>query len=237
MSDVAGLFDDVAGRYGSELAEGLRVTGEDPSYFARHRVHWLRRRLQELEVAPRRILEFGCGVGGSLPFLLDLPGVEEIVGVDVSAASLSRARSRCGDPRVRFVHPSELQDGERFDLAFSSGVFHHVAPAQRAAWCRYLRDRLRPGGVFALWENNPWNPGVRYVMSRVSFDRDAIPVPPTQARRLLHQAGFETTAPEFLFVFPRLFRILRGLELLFYRLPIGGQYLSLARRNSGQAAR
>jgi hypothetical protein len=26
---------------------------------------------------------------------------------------------------------------------------------------------MRPGGVVALWENNPWNPATRYVMGRI----------------------------------------------------------------------
>jgi hypothetical protein len=87
-----------------------------------------------------------------------------------------------------------------------------------------------PGGVFALWENNPWNPGTRYIMSRVPFDKDAITMTPPETRRLLRATGFEIVRTDFLFVFPHLLRVLRPLERLLARLPLGGQYLVLARK-------
>jgi len=49
---------------------------------------------------------------------------------------------------------------------------------------------LKPGGLFAFWENNPWNPGTRIVMSRIPFDRDAEIISPPAAKRLLRRAGF-----------------------------------------------
>jgi hypothetical protein len=50
---------------------------------------------------------------------------------------------------------------------------------------------LRPGGLFAPWENNPWNPNTRYVMSRIPFDRDATTLSPPKAVGLLRQNGFQ----------------------------------------------
>ena len=84
--------------------------------------------------------------------------------------------------------------------------------------------------MFALWENNPWNPGTRYIMSRVPFDRDAIVITPFEARRLLRDAGFEIISTDYLFVFPHLLRALRPLERLLTPFPLGGQYLVLARK-------
>jgi len=71
---------------------------------------------------------------------------------------------------------------------------------------------------------------VRYIMSRVSFDRDAITLPPPQTRTLLGVNGFDVLASEFLFIFPRALAPLRFLEKPLRRLPIGGQYLTLARK-------
>jgi hypothetical protein len=87
-----------------------------------------------------------------------------------------------------------------------------------------------PGGMFALWENNPWNPGTRYIMSRVPFDKDAITMTPPETRRLLRNAGFEIVRTDFLFLFPHLLRALRPLERVLAPLPLGGQYLVLARK-------
>ena len=47
----------------------------------------------------------------------------------------------------------------------------------------------RPAGYFALFENNPWNPGARLVMRRIPFDRDAIMLSPRHAARMLILSG------------------------------------------------
>jgi hypothetical protein len=89
---------------------------------------------------------------------------------------------------------------------------------------------LRPGGIFAFWENNPLNPGTRYVMSRCDFDGDAIPIRSGDARRLLVENGFQIIAVQFLFLFPRFLRVLRGLETYVASLPFGAQYQVLCRK-------
>jgi hypothetical protein len=83
--------------------------------------------------------------------------------------------------------------------------------------------------LFALWENNPWNPGTRFAMRRISFDKDAVTLSPPQARRLVQTAEFQILRTDFLFIFPRLLRWLRPLESLLSRLPFGGQYEILCR--------
>ena len=89
---------------------------------------------------------------------------------------------------------------------------------------------LRPGGLFAFWENNPWNPGTRMIMRRIPFDRDAVMVAPAAARRLLIDGGLEVVSTEFRFYFPAPLRRLRPLEPHLRRLPLGAQYLVLARK-------
>ncbi|MGN6726699.1 MAG: class I SAM-dependent methyltransferase [Tepidisphaeraceae bacterium] len=235
MENASDLFDQYAGGYEAALDEGLKVTGENPAYFAEGRVKWMQRWLDRLEVTPRRILDFGCGTGGSVPFLLKLKGVEEIVGVDVSDASLNVARERYADPRVQFHRPSDFSVEGSIDLAFCNGVFHHIPPADRPACVRYIHTTLRPGGLFALWENNPWNPGVRYIMSRVSFDRDAIMLSPPETKHLITSSGFQRIACNYCFVFPKQLSAMRPLERLLRGIPIGGQFLTLGRRMQSKA--
>jgi hypothetical protein len=97
---------------------------------------------------------------------------------------------------------------------------------------------LRPGGFFAFWENNPWNPGTRWIMSRTPIDRDAITISPREARKLLHSADFRVLSVDSLFYFPRSLGWFRPLEKVLTRLPLGGQYLVLCVKDSpadGQA--
>jgi SAM-dependent methyltransferase len=216
-------FDGCADRYEEELARGLSVTGEGMAYYARERVDWVKRLVERDRIQVRRVLDFGCGVGHATPFLLDRLGASEVVGVDVSSRSLERARQLYGSDRARFVSPEEVRGV--FDLAFTNGVFHHISPSQRAAAVRFVFDAVRPGGVFAFWENNPWNPGTRYIMSRVSFDEDAITITPPEARAMLRGGGFEVLRTHSRFYFPRALAMLRGLEPALARVPLGGQYL------------
>jgi SAM-dependent methyltransferase len=233
-------FDAFAARYDQELAEGLGLTGEGKEYYARGRMLWLAKRLRELGAShPETVLDFGCGLGNGTPLFFEHLGAKRVVGVDVSDGLLDRARTTfAAEPRVRFhrIAPRPDMSGTAAydapasaDVAFVNGVFHHIPIAERADALAFVRRALKPGGYFAFWENNPWNPGTRYIMSRVSFDANAITITPPEARRLLRAAGFSIVRTDFLFYFPRALGALRPLERLLAALPLGGQYLVLCR--------
>ncbi|HEV3059050.1 MAG TPA: class I SAM-dependent methyltransferase [Vicinamibacterales bacterium] len=223
-------FDEYASDYDAALARGVSVSGEDKDYFAQGRVAWLGRRLAELGRRPGAVLDFGCGTGSAAPFLMRMPGIDSLVGVDVSARSVERARQMHAATGARFLLTSEHRPEGTIDLAFCNGVFHHIPPPARASAVDYIARAVRPGGFFAFWENNPWNPGARYVMSRIPFDRDAIMIAAPEARRLLRAAGFDVVRTDFQFLFPRVLKVFRGLEPLAAGLPLGAQYQVLGRR-------
>jgi SAM-dependent methyltransferase len=224
-------FDAYAADYAAQLEAGLSLTGEDMSYYARARAHWLARQLARLETRPRNVLDFGCGTGSATPYLIEEIGVERVTGVDVSAASVRIARQRFGGERASFAQiGADTIAPASFDLAFCNGVFHHIPPTQREASAKYVFGSLRAGGLFAFWENNPWNPGTRLVMRRVAFDRDAITLTAPESRALLRRVGFQVLRTDFLFIFPAALRSLRWIEPMATALPLGGQYLVLCRR-------
>ena len=109
-------------------------------------------------------------------------------------------------------------------------MFHHIPPARRAEAVDYVLRSLRPGGIFAFWENNPWNPGTRYVMNRIPFDRDAVRLSEPQAKRLLRNGGFEILRTDFLFIFPKVLDWFRWIEPHCSSLPVGAQYQVLCRK-------
>lgn len=223
-------FDKYAETYDATLSRALSATGEDKHYFARGRMRWMLPLLRSLGVSTRAVLDFGCGTGSAAPHLAGELGAEEIVGVDVSPKSLEVARREHGSAGARFQLISDYEPTEEFDFAYTSGVFHHIPPENRAHSVYYVLRALRPGGVFAFWENNPWNPGTRYTMSLNEFDRDAEMLSPPAARRLLSAGGFRVLRSDSLFYFPRQLAFLRGLEPRLARLPLGGQYLVLCRK-------
>src|SRR5207245_2733032 len=169
------------------------------------------RRLRALSERPRKVMDYGCGTGSSTRFFFELLDAEFVLGVDTSAKSLELAQTRYGS-KTEFLEPRQYSPGEGIDLVYCSGVFHHIAPAERAGALAWIRRCLRPGGLFALWENNPWNPGTRLVMARIPFDRDAVTLRAREARRLLEAGGFEVLHTDFLFIFPNMLKRLRGIE-------------------------
>lgn len=223
------LFDAYAEGYEEALERGLSLTGESREHYARRRLDWLAHCLGRLGVWPRRILDFGCGTGETVPLLGARFDAERVVGVDRSAKSLARAVERFGGGRWQFLLPDDASLGSGgFDLIYTNGVFHHIDPGGRPAVVAQMKDWLRPGGWLALWENNPLNPGTRWVMSRVPFDRDAVLLSAWAARRLVSEAGFRVARTDHWFLFPRVLRWLRPFERCICRLPLGGQYQVLA---------
>ncbi len=219
---------DLADEYERQLADGIRLSGEDRHFFIDGRIADLRTRLAG--AAPRRILDFGCGLGDASRRLADAFAGADVVGVDTAAKALGTATARHAGPHVRFQQLDAWPATERFDLCYVNGVFHHVVPSHRAAVLARIHAGLLPGAHLAVFENNPWNPGARLVMRRIAFDRDAVPISPRALRALVTSGGFEVLDQRSLFYFPRVLGFLRALEPVLGRLPFGAQHWVLARR-------
>lgn len=224
-------FDAFALDYDAQLQKGLSVTGENKEYFAERRIEWLISRIKKYNVSlPKKILDFGCGDGGSIPFLNRAFQPDKMIGVDVSRKSLEVARQKYPFQNVKFHAIEDFRPKAEFQMAFCNGVFHHIPPAERRKAVEYVFEALQANGIFAFWENNPWNPGTRYVMSRTAFDKDAIVLSFLESKSLLSNAGFEILESNFLFFFPNMLRQLRFLEPYLSGVPVGGQYMVLGRK-------
>ncbi|RPI11618.1 MAG: class I SAM-dependent methyltransferase [Zetaproteobacteria bacterium] len=108
----------------------------------------------------RRLVDLGCGTGKQTAMLAPL--ADEVVAVDISAASLEQARDRCaraGARNVRFLQESivalSLESGS-VDGIFSYGdVISHVHDAYRKVFRESARI-LRPGGFLAFEIDGKW---------------------------------------------------------------------------------
>ncbi len=102
-----------------------------------------------------RLLEVGCGTGAISRFLVALPGVSEVVGVDPCARFVERGRELADDPRLRL----QVGDARELDLddgAFDAVVFHttlcHVPGSDRALAEAYRV--LAPGGQLVVFDGD-----------------------------------------------------------------------------------
>jgi SAM-dependent methyltransferase len=223
-------FDAFAGEYNSLLEKGLSITGECGLYFIQRRIEHLQRSLRSLGISPATIMDYGCGVGTTAPELLRLLPAKTVVGVDISEDEIAVARSSCSLPDISFHAVKAYQPAGTLDLAYCNGVFHHIPPSLRLTAIRFVYESLKPGGVFAFYDNNPWSPAARYVMRRIPFDRNAIMISAGEASQLLKHAGFEVISISYLFIFPRFMASLRFIEPILQSLPVGAQYQVLCKK-------
>jgi SAM-dependent methyltransferase len=225
------LFE-LGSSYDEMLERGISLAGESKDYFIDGRIDHLKSQLQrEGASGVTSILDFACGVGDASSRLASAFGNARVLGVDIAEGAVAEARKRIDDDKVEFEVLDAIPDGSEFDLCYVNGAYHHIPVEQRLDVTRRILGLLRPGGVMALFENNPWSPPARMVMRRIPFDRDAHMLRPATARRVLRDAGFVVSKPPtYLFFFPHVVRQLRRYEPSLRRLPAGAQYLVVGRR-------
>lgn len=220
-------FDRHAHTYREMHAQSIRASGEEPEYFARYKIEEVRRVMAAgPSDRPLQVLDFGCGIGGSVPHLRAAFPDDTIVGADVSAESLAMARERYSEAaEFALIESDRLPfDDGRFDIVFTACVFHHIEPDQRDAALREIRRVLRPGGEFFFFEHNPLNPLTVRAVRDCPFDENAVLLSSKEARRRIDEAGFSSPRTTYTVFFPNALAALRPLEKYLGAVPLGAQY-------------
>jgi SAM-dependent methyltransferase len=222
-------FDQYAHSYAELLDDPLRDKfARDPLHFHRRKVQLIESLLRRFGVNPatQRWLDVGCGQGQ----LLELADgkFKQATGCDPSAIMLSSNPSFT----VR-QQPSPTQlpfaDGS-FDFVTAVCVFHHVHGHDRTLLTNEIKRVLAPGGLCCIIEHNPRNPVTRTIVRRCPVDVDAELLPAQTTIELFRNSGFQPLATEyFLFIPESLFPVLGAAERWLRKIPLGGQYASLAR--------
>jgi SAM-dependent methyltransferase len=229
--DVA-EFDKFADEYLAAHTRNLKISGEAPDYFARYKLDELRRRWTRERLAePRAVLDFGAGIGNSLPHLARVFPGAKVTGLDVSEKSLAVAAQRFPGVAelVRYDGGEPPLPEASFDLVFSACVFHHIDAAEHVPLLARLKRLLRPGGVLAIFEHNPLNPVTRYIVATCPFDEHAVLIPAATFAQRQRAAGFRSVKAVYTGFFPGALSGLRPLERWMNAVPLGAQYYTLAR--------
>jgi tocopherol O-methyltransferase len=108
--------------------------------------------------AARRVVDLGCGVGGSLIYLASRVPAIQAEGITISPAQAQRAAALLNErglaQRVRCRQGNYLAlpaDIQQMDLAYAIEAFVHSADA--GAFFRSAAGALRPGGVLCLCDD------------------------------------------------------------------------------------
>lgn len=226
-------FDKFAQEYRALHAANIRLSGESPEYFAEYKVRDVAAALRQAETSePLAVLDFGAGVGYSVPHFARFLPTARVTCLDVSRQSLALGAEQHG-ARATFVHfdgrTIPFPDAS-FDVAFASCVFHHIPAVEHAALFRELRRVLRPAGSLFVFEHNPLNPLTRHAVNTCPFDANARLIGAATLRQRLRDAGFGAVTVCYRVFFPGPMRWLRPLERWLGWLPLGAQYRVSARR-------
>lgn len=229
----AAEFDKFADEYLATHRQNIRASGEEPEFFHAYKIADVRElwRATNGTREPARILDFGTGIGNSLAhFRRSFPS-SAVVGVDVSSRSLDVARARQvdGTDLVLFDGVNLPFESGSFDLAFAACVFHHIDHAEHGRLLAEIRRVLNPGGMFVLFEHNPFNPLTVRAVRLCPFDENARLIRGARMRSRFEQAGFAAVALRYRLFFPGPLRALRPLERGMTWLPLGAQYSVLGR--------
>jgi len=114
----------------------------------------IRQRVQDMgiEIAPtHRVLDFGCGCGRTISWLLR-DSDAEFHGADVDGDAIDWCKKHL--PRGRFVTnapapPLHYPTGY-FDVVYCFSVFTHLNESMQDLWIDELHRILKPGGVLVL---------------------------------------------------------------------------------------
>jgi 2-polyprenyl-3-methyl-5-hydroxy-6-metoxy-1,4-benzoquinol methylase len=105
--------------------------------------------LASLPPGTARVLDVGCGDGILAADLVDA-GVARVVGIDVDAPVLERARTRHEGRGIEWLHGDVVDvslEPESFDAVVSVAALHHMDAAR--ALLRFAQ-LLRPGGTVVV---------------------------------------------------------------------------------------
>lgn len=223
-------FDRCADEYEQQHAANIKFSGVNPAYFARYKVQDVA--LSPVAQSAARIMDFGAGIGGSVPYWREFFPRASLTCVDVSERSLVIARDRYpGAAEYRCFDGVTIPFGDRsFDVAFAACVFHHIDAAEHVALLRELRRILADGGSLFLFEHNPLNPLTRHAVDTCPFDANAVLIRARTMRERLRTAGFDSVALAYRIFFPGALSFLRPLEPYLKWLPLGAQYRLCARK-------
>jgi SAM-dependent methyltransferase len=220
-------FDRYANAYTDLVRTGIRASGEEPSYFAAMKARYMADLLGDHTCnSPLDVLDFGCGIGNSIPHLREAFPASRLHGVDPSGESTRLASAAHADATFSTNTDEALPyaDGS-FDVVQVACVFHHIRPSDRLNWMREIHRVLKPGGHIFVFEHNVLNPVTVKAVRESPVDQDAVLLPRHELLRLVRGSSFRQIGSQYTVFFPRLLALLRPLEPVMGWIPFGAQYV------------
>jgi ubiquinone/menaquinone biosynthesis C-methylase UbiE len=227
-------FDDFASDYDGGADGPIKRFLGNETAFLEWKVIWLVKYLNQQQKASDRlrILDLGCGTGAMLGLWRVRRPQDILCGSDLSQNMLHEARRRWQNgpmPDFQVFRPGECDwPPQSFDVVIISGVLHHIDPNERNEFLRQAAQLLKPDGQACVFEHNPRNFLVRYVVRNTKIDQNAVLLRAEETICRLQTAGFSNTRTSFILFFPPILKKIAILERPLASIPYGGQYAVIA---------
>lgn len=221
-------FDNYSYDYTEILRENLGRFGQDIAYYAEYKLKII---LKNTVSEPKRILDYGCGIGRHIPFFVKYFPNAEIWGCDISEQSLKAAEKL--NPNQNFFSLNLCDFTARkefFDLILVSNVFHHIRSEMRMDEMRKVKGFLKPCGELFVFEHNPYNPVTRHIVNACPFDFDAMLLKPSEMKSVLIKNRVNIVKKRYCLFFPAALKRFQCLEAFWGLIPMGGQYYFHAKK-------
>lgn len=224
-------FDDYVDDYADQHRHSIRLSGEDPNFFADYKVKALKKMASSWGFDAPRILDFGSGIGNSIPaFRKHFPGLD-VTQSDLSSDSLERAKKLHGgdESQIRINENGIAVEENSFDIVFTACVFHHIPHKEHDFWLKEILRVTKPNGGLVIFEHNPWNPLTLHAVRNCPFDVNAHLISSPLMSKRLRSAGWTDVKTTYHVFFPAILAPLRVVDPALGRLPLGAQYSCASR--------
>lgn len=224
-------FDDYVETYRTEIDDSIGFIGQDVDFFIEIKAELL------LKIAKKNfgsldkieVLDIGSGVGLVDRFLKS--EIKQLHGVDVEEGVVEKAKINNPEVDYRLYDGAKLPfEDNTFDLCFAINVMHHVPPDMWENFAQEMNRVLKPGGIAAVFEHNPWNPLTRLAVARCEFDREAVLLNHGKIKKLFKGAGLKIIDDSYIVFFPFRAKLFRSTETALGWLPIGAQHYVTGRK-------
>jgi ubiquinone/menaquinone biosynthesis C-methylase UbiE len=223
-------FDHFANDYREIHNQNLKLSGVNSDYFSEHKIQTLK---THEKIDAINFLDFGCGDGNSSSHFINYFPKSKYNGIDISAESINVAKSKniTNSSFQTFDGINIPFQDNSFDVIFTACVFHHIDFKLHENLFNEIYRVLKPNGKFYIFEHNPWNPVTRHMVNTCPFDEDAVLLTPNYTKKILNKI-FKNSITNYILFFPRhkLFTPFIKLEGLLTKIPLGGQYYTIAKK-------
>ncbi|MFZ2170470.1 MAG: class I SAM-dependent methyltransferase [Methylococcaceae bacterium] len=169
-------FGKFADEYYVLYQKNILIFSESPEFFAEYKIRDIFELLMNQTQNPRRILDFGAGIGTSASHFRRFLPDASLTCLDVSEKSLDVGRSRSpsladfqsfgGGMRI----PSH---DSAFDQVSAACVFHHIPDFAHFGLLREWLRVLRLGGTAVIFDHNPLDLLTVHAVNTCPFDENA----------------------------------------------------------------